>query len=196
MTRYKTYRYNAQRLDWFQKYMLTNYKSWQDLAEDQGHGISLEDIVFVTGCDMTEDFAMLAFRDNARETSLSFELGAQNAAAAKMAVWGVWSCQGTVFQNWGPQDDIMPPFVQDEMKEKRSTTSKTEPQYKQCVFLRGYRVYRRWKIIPKVIKAHAGPHDLSFGDRDTPSGSNVPASDGWGDDDYELVPQLNMPEVC
>jgi len=173
VTKHKTKRDDAQYEGRFKAYMLANYKSWIEFANDLSHGghdIEVKDLLFVTGRDMTEDFSMLAFSHNERGMNLDFNLGAASA-------WGSWSTQFPVFENWGPQApepdvdeldlDAVIAAPRNEVNASASPdTTAARPEFRQCVFLRGFRVKRRIKFVPKVMKAAAGPDELDPEDRD------------------------------
>ncbi|THG99190.1 hypothetical protein EW026_g3110 [Hermanssonia centrifuga] len=198
VTKYDTKCSNAQRLGTFEKYICHYYKSWVRFANDQGHGIDVEDLLLVTGCDMTADYAMLAFTQNDRRREVRFEAGIQNIASTS-ASWGKWQCQfPIVYDSWGPQDHVMENVV----CEGNDNAGKTQLKHNQCVFLRAFRVYRRAKLLPKVIKAGAGPHDLGSGRRHDEhpffvgagTSQDMDSSLDWNDDMKQHTPiQLNIP---
>lgn len=186
MTRLKTYRDNAERMGRFKKYILCNHKSWVQFANDEGHGIHTEDLLLVTGRDMTEDFSMIAFSHNERRFDVQFEAGAPLLASASASVWGSWQSQLPVYENWGPQE--REPSLDGSQSPSPSVPT-SSPQYNQCVFLRGYRIYRRAKLLPTVIRAAAGPHDLPPGDDSSNSELPVgPFDPGVGSDTESICP--------
>ncbi|KAL4248782.1 hypothetical protein ABKN59_008349 [Abortiporus biennis] len=197
VTRHKTYRDDAQRLGHFRRYMLDHYESWLAFANDQGHGIRLQDLILVTGRDMTEDFAMLAFSHNQGRLGVEFEAGVPNLASVDAAVWGSWRCDFPVYENWGPQERS--PQVDDWEHPSPEDTSLNDyvtmephgdnpgPQFNQCVFLRGFRIHRRVKIFPTVIKAGAGPDDVGSPDRADKSVFKV-----YEDEENDLVDDVDV----
>ncbi|PSR94669.1 hypothetical protein PHLCEN_2v4401 [Hermanssonia centrifuga] len=182
-TKYETRCVDAQQLGTFRKYILAHYKSWFQFANcpDHDHGIDVEDLLFVTGCDMTADFSMLAFKHNKEGQQVRFELGAASIASAS-ASWGTWQCQSPLtYENWGPQtleDDAGVPL--------------DGQKYDQCIFLRAFGVARRAWILPKVIKANAGPHDPGLGER---RGDQPPLLRANIQDSGDLVDSVTRLEV-
>lgn len=162
VTKHKTFRDNAERIDHFKQYILRNYKAWSIFAGEQGHGIDVEDLILVTGRDMTEDFSMVAFSQNEGRIEMQFEAGASKLGSASFSAWGSWLCELPVFENWGPQERV--PHVPNESNADVGYGMESDtPKYQQCVFLRGYRIYRMARIFPRVLRAGAGPHDLGPG---------------------------------
>ena len=187
MTKHETLRDDAQRLERFKRYILDNYKSWETFATDHDHGISVEDIILVTGRDITEDFAMIAFSHQEQHLNMSFEISASQIASTSASAWGSWKCEFPVFKNWGPQGTKR--RVRAELMPTAEDRILGEPQFKQCVFLRGYRLKFRMRIITKVIRAGAGPHDLGFDGGDQQDVPTLQSSE----DEMEAV--LESPKV-
>ncbi|TCD66570.1 hypothetical protein EIP91_001238 [Steccherinum ochraceum] len=163
ITKDKTYRYNAQRLGNFKNYILANFKSWEVFANRHGHGITTSELILVTGVDMAKEFAMTAFSQTTSRVSLSFKAGTHGASASASG-WGSWHCDHPVFKNWGPQE-LYPEAVPVPAQMANDSMSDAHARHKHCVFVRAYRVYHKYVIIPK-IKAAAGPHDLGPGPSD------------------------------
>lgn len=173
VTKHKTFREDAERLGRFRRHIQENYKTWLEFANDNDHDIEVQDIILVTGRDMTEDFSMIAFSQSSREISFQFEAGVSQLASASVSGWGSWRCEYPVFENWGPQERrhpsrILPDTIPDSTPPSGDPSSDTaqNPDYNQCVFLRGFRIHFRARIFPKVVKAGAGDHDLGSGDHD------------------------------
>jgi hypothetical protein len=64
---------------------------------------------------------------------------------------------------WGPQE-LIPPrmashFVTPASPNDTSSDVSLVEDYRQCVFVRGYRIRKKYKLWPRVIRAAAGPHD-------------------------------------
>lgn len=163
VTKHSTYRSDAQLDGRFKKYIIRNFRSWEAFAIASGHDVAVEDLILVTGVDMTADFSMLAFRECDDQLSVSFKGYAHGVASLGMSAWGSWVCEYPVFENWGPQKTQ--PETSSSSSSRAQEGSSESPEYKQCVFLRGYRVYRRARIFPSALKAGAGPHDLGSGDK-------------------------------
>lgn len=203
VTKHKTFPENVERTERFRKYILANYKSWEAFAMDQGHGITANDIIFVTGRDLTADFAMAACSEPSGDFAMSLTIDTSNAAPAGISTWSSWHCELPVFRNWGPQSTT--PSAQNEL-EIYSSIPNPNPEYKQCVFLRGYRIYRRMMLLSKVMTPSAGPQGYMEDGRE-PSVSAQLDFEGieWSseslseeyaeEDDDEVIAFLNTPQV-
>ncbi|THH29923.1 hypothetical protein EUX98_g4273 [Antrodiella citrinella] len=146
MTKSPTTRNDAQRIQFFRDYILENLRSWVAFANGptQGHGVAAEEIILVTGCDLTHDFAMIAFSQAGGHLAMGFDAGAANVASLGVSAWGHWRCDFPVFENWGPQDTA----IDADSSENSADSASGQDSYKQ------------------FVKAGAGPHDLGPGDRD------------------------------
>ena len=76
------------------------------------------------------------------------------------SAWGEWRTERTPFVNHGPQQ-LRPPDLPPLL---RSEPESPSTEYKQCVFLRYYMMRSYLGLIPRVIRAGAGPHDLGSGE--------------------------------
>ncbi|KAF8521310.1 hypothetical protein JB92DRAFT_1817718 [Gautieria morchelliformis] len=163
MTKYQTFCEDAERWGRFEDYMRQHYQSWHDHANKLGHRVKLEDILFITGHDMTRDFDMVAFSSDSKEAGIKFSAGIPGVGSATTAAWGTWDSSISVSRNFGPQPRDPPGDLQ--LLTYNTHPMDSFPKYNQCVFLRGYRIKRRARIVPRVIRAAAGPHDLGSGHR-------------------------------
>ncbi len=190
LTKYDTVCENTQLLGRFRSFILKHHKSWAQFANDSGHGIGPEDILLVTGRDMTADHTMLAFSQNDQRREMQLEVGISDIASAS-ARWGRLSCQFPVlFRNQGPLRRIEPT--------SQEIAGTEEPERTQCVFLRAYRVYHRALFFRKVIQAGAGPHNPGPGQRFDDMGVSLFAAqdeDQFTDDGDDLVAITNVPKV-
>ncbi|KAH8103698.1 hypothetical protein DFH11DRAFT_1488286, partial [Phellopilus nigrolimitatus] len=127
------------------EYMLANCDSWHEFAISEGRDIQLHDIILVTGCDLTTDWAMATFNERSSGVEVSFEVGSPSlVVSAGVSLWGKWSSTVEIPYRCGP---ILP-----------STESLTDP-FNQCVFIRGYRIARRLFWLKK-LSAAAEPKDF------------------------------------
>lgn len=171
ITRYPTIRRYAQLLGSFKLYMKRHYRSWLQFANDKSHDLRVEDLRLVTGTDLTHDFSLLAFSHQHSNLNVAFEANALGASAA-VAGWGSWKSDLPVYQNWGPQNVTMPLLKSDE----QSTGLTENPDYTQCVFFRACSIQNRpIPVLPKAIKAAAGPDDID-GERDEDADNAVRTS--------------------
>ena len=194
VTKYPTYREDIQREQIFEEYTKRNYDSWVAFARGAGHGSDVKPVL-VTGVDMTRDFAMMSCSSNGVRLKSEFTVSVPGLASASASAWGTWRTEGLVHTNCGPQQ-CLPPSSTQPVASTSSGTSHAEPvseEYNQCVFVRYYTMRKRTLLIPKVIKAAAGPHHLDPGNRDGDGSpleaQNEPDSDSddssLSDDDWD-----------
>ena len=184
VTKYPTYREDIAHESVFEEYTKKHYDSWVKFASKHGNDVKP---VIVTGVDITQDFAMIAYANNDTKLSSKFTISAPLAASVSASVWGAWRSDGLVHTNCGPQVCTLPPpsgtstlppagatqvnAIQHNKSEKRkkrkgkekADTVEPEREYNQCIFIRYYTVRKRAFMFPKVMKASAGPHDLGPG---------------------------------
>lgn len=161
-----------QGLERMKKYMRDNYETWMGFAAENDHDTvrSYEDLIFVTGHDLTADFALLAFAQVQHTFSAEFHVGASVGAelSAHAAAWGLWKLQQPAFQHIGPQ----PRTASDSLQHH---SSNAEPTFAQCVFLRGIKIKKR--LLPTRLYAAAVGHN-----------SGPPPGRQDGPDEYEHPP--------
>ena len=166
VTKYPTYREDAELELPFKAYTKRHYDSWVAFARDAGHGDDITPVI-VTGVDMTRDFAMMAYGNSSVSLASEFTTSVAMVASTSISAWGTWRTEGLVHTNCGPQlcrppsstpvTDLTPPG---------DNGAETVPdEYNQCVFVRYYTMRKRL-MFPAVIRAAAGPHDLGSGGRD------------------------------
>ena len=161
--KYPTYRGDIQREQIFEEYTKRHYDSWVAFAREAGHGNDINPVL-VTGVDMTKDFAMMSYSNGLRLKS-EFTVSVPGSVSASASIWGTWSTEGLVHTNCGPQR-YFPSTPIATPDEPFPSISRTEPfpeNYNQCVFVRYYTMRKRPLLIPRVIKAAAGPHGLGSG---------------------------------
>lgn len=162
MTKYRTYREDIELESAFEEYTKRHYDSWVTFARNARHGNDIKPVL-VTGVDMTRDFAMIAYSNNSARLSSEFTTSVPLLASASAAAWGTWHTQGLVHTNCGPQL-CSPPSSPDTLDLTSVGSIETTPnEYNQCIFIRYYTMRKRALMFPKIIKAAAGPHDLSSG---------------------------------
>lgn len=146
--------------------MLENYRSWLEFIRNKlGCLVRVSDIAFVTGCDLTADWATAAFVEKSTECNIDFKAGDPAFGAATASFWGTWQSSVSVPHRCGP-GPVRPPSPSDHQSIVAGSSSPREgPLFNQCIFLRSFRVFERKLRAPKVIKAAAEPEDMDM-DRD------------------------------
>ncbi|KZT25674.1 hypothetical protein NEOLEDRAFT_1064514 [Neolentinus lepideus HHB14362 ss-1] len=160
----QAYRNDVLITELFEEYFLANYESWLTFAHRLKRGVSLDDIILVTGRDVTSDWAMAVFSQG--ETKGKADLGADTSLGFS-ATFGMefgWKTEGIVHSHSGPLP-VEPPSPHSKGK-ARAPVSRQNKDWDQCVFLRGYCLRRRNFLAPRHLKAAAGPSDVGPGDRD------------------------------
>ena len=155
VTKYSTYREDAQLSGAFEKYSKEHYVSWVKFARETGHG----DInpVLVTGIDRTKDFAMLCYSNDDDDLRCEFTTSAPGSSHA----WGSWHRTGLVYVNHGPQlaSSLQALQTAGSATSSDGDTEMASDGHNQRVFIRYYTMRKRLGV-PRLIKAAAGPHDL------------------------------------
>jgi hypothetical protein len=171
VTNYKTYRMDAELLAGFEDYTKSHYKSWVKFARDRRYGNNI-DPVLVYGFDMTKEFVMMAYSE--RRTSLESDLTVTvpTVVSASASFRVTWHTRCSPHVNSGPNPEESIPLPLERAIELPSSQQVQTPnipnEFNQCVFIRYYTAReRKWMpMLPKVIKAGAGPHDLGSGDNE------------------------------
>ena len=162
ITKYPTYREYAQRTNRFETYTKRHYESWVAFAADQDHPKDAKPVI-VTGVYLTREFATYAYSDNKTRMECEFSATLPAVASTSVSAWGSWHTQGSVCTNCGP----LPIPRSRRSSESPAPESEIPEEYTQCVFIRYFTMRKWFNIIPTVIKAGAGPHQLPKGNRDS-----------------------------
>jgi hypothetical protein len=183
MTKHQTFSEDMRQHRNFKRQFLRHYKAWVAFAHKNGDDVELEDLILVTGLDVTKDFAMLAFANDSGDFDINFQVGASQYATGSVGAWGSWRVESSVHDNWGPQDTA-PPGTTSALRtvtsEGETINAAPSDEYRQCVFVRGYRVRRRLGVWPQVQKAAAQPQEPPF-DGEDDTGMEVMAVEGITD---------------
>ncbi|KAI9512555.1 hypothetical protein F5148DRAFT_852942 [Russula earlei] len=138
----------------FTKFIIKHIDEWFAFAQGLGFGIHRrEDIILVTGRDLTRSWANIAFQE--RDQKMSF--GVQASRGSDVQWQFTPEGAGGVAFNLGPSGQDLPE--------------------NQCIFVRGIRVSRITRIFPRLLGA-AGPSQIP-GDDDTESDAqpiSIPAN--------------------
>ena len=186
ITNHPTCREDVEREGDFETYIKKHYESWVTFAREKGHG----DVkpVLVTGVDLTKEFAAIAYSDNQTRMECEFSVGAPAVGSASLTAWGSWYAPGgLVHHNCGP--------TQSRSQRTRvaagSFTSGSEipEDHNQCVFIRYYTIRKRM-FIPLLLKAGAGPHQLSKGNAESDDAESTVVEISDSDDGLTEVGRL------
>lgn len=146
-------------------YMLQHYRSWIAFFRDNlGYDVALQDIILVTGCDLTADWEMATFNERTTQCDIEFKVGDPAfGPSGSSAFWGTWQSSIHAPHRCGPcptQPPVSPndPSTVDNAISQEDGPDKG-PKYNQCIFLRGFRVRERKLLAPQVIQDAAEPQD-------------------------------------
>ena len=142
--------------DLFKTHMLRYYRQWYTFAVTKCHrNIKLYDLILVTGCDMTCQWATATYFGH--DKGMSATLGAQGApvAEAKFSLSAGWRTTQAVNTRRGPPQAL----YQHTRPNYEGPQNDSETQVNnQCIFLRGFCIKNRfWE--PQVMKVLADYHD-------------------------------------
>ena len=194
VTKHETYREDIERRLVFERYTKKHYNSWVDFAREHGHDSNPKPVL-VTGVDLTRDFAMVAYSNNSVRMECEFSAAVPAVASASLSLWGRWRTEGLVHTNCGPRSSAIGTASSSDSGDHATPASTIPSDYNQCVFIRYYTMRRR-VLIPIIIKAGAGPHDL--GDHDSGNDSSDSACFqglSSGDSDVSDAVIHNLPLV-
>ena len=124
--------------------MLENYASWLDYARGQGRRVELQDLLLVRHCTLTGDWATVTWNTSSKDVRVSFVVQAPGGlGSGGLGFWGSWERHNSVPGRSGPYRSV-------------SLSPNEEPDFNQCIFLKGMRlVQREWYIkVCLQLKAH------------------------------------------
>jgi hypothetical protein len=134
--------HDAYRPSIFKEYMLRHSDSWVKFGQVNGHSVDYENLIFVTGVDLTHSYDMLTYATSSKQKNASFDLTVGPLGGASLSAWrsGRRPC------NLWPRSQ--PGIPQG-----------SSPRPRQCTFLRGWRLRSRLGLVEK-LQGGAGPHEL------------------------------------
>ena len=141
----------------FRRHMLSHYRQWYNFVLTKCHrNMKLCDLILVTGCDMSRQWATATYFRHIREISGALEAQVAPVVEAKFSLSAGWRTTQTVSTRRGP-----PQALHQQTRPDYETQNDSETLVNnQCIFLRGFYVKDRlWGIGPKAMKAGAGYHD-------------------------------------
>ena len=159
VTKYSTYRVDAQTELAFEGYTKRHYDSWVKFIRDKQYGKDIQPIL-VTGFDVTKDFAMVAYLDDGTSLGAELTIDVPALASTSTSLWGTWFTRCSPHTNQGPQQSRAIGVTPSHSAEEGDVPI----EFNQCVFIRYFTMKKRLWFFPKVIRAGAGPHDLGSGD--------------------------------
>jgi hypothetical protein len=177
--------------------MHKNYRSWVRFGQDNYHSVDYDNLVIVTGVDLTSSCSMLAYAKNSTNMSASFSLDAAAFGSASLSAWKdrkqpelCWSSSGS--------DEYLAGLVLPAIDSGMTMIGSTSPLPRQCIFLRGWR--SRSRRAPKRIEGGAGPDDVgSSSDPSEPDSlgqfNEEATSESSTDVDVDIVPVVDSPVV-
>lgn len=182
------------------EYMLKNYKSWFAFIRNRLKAyVQLSDLILVTGCDMTADWATAVFVSNATKASIAFNVG-DSMGSAQAAAWGSWNTSRAINvpNRCGPQSSagLTSSASSGDLVPRRDINENAD--FNQCIFIRGFRVKERLFFSRKLVAA-AGYCELERRDEtgeesDLSGGPMASESDEQDDIEIESIPgQVRFP---
>lgn len=127
-----------------------NYKLWYIHLCNTFGKLPLRQMVFVTGYDLTSEWATATFLDGSSSAKVSFEVCDPHTASFSLSFWGKWKSDTSAPVRCGPSLN----------QRKLHLPAEDDTGKNQCVFVRGWRVSeRRMKILPRRLRAATEPKD-------------------------------------
>ena len=153
--------------------MIKYYRQWYNHATAECHrNVKLYDIILVTGCDLTCQWATATYFRNNREISAALGVQVAPVAEAKFSLSAGWSTTQAMNTRRGPPRALHDQTHQNETENESETLFNN-----QCIFLRGFYVKDRlWG--PRTMKAGAGYHDPGKHGPEEEGAEDVFADDG------------------
>jgi hypothetical protein len=149
----------------FAKCMIKNINEWFAFAQERGSGISREDIILVTGCDLARTWATIAFQERGEQIAFGVQVSGVTNVTWQFTPEGA---QGVAY-NLGPSGQVRSciRFLPQQTATGHGRTFLNQnPPENQCIFIRGFRVARFSMILPR-LRGAAGPAQLPEGDSDS-----------------------------
>ena len=141
----------------FKQHMLKNYRQWYAFALTECHcDIKLSDLILVTGCDLTRQWAMATYFSRNREISAALAAQAAPVAVANFSLSAGWRTTQPMNTRRGPPQAL---HLQPRQDDNETQNDNRTLANNQCIFLRGFYVKERLVRGPRVMKAGAGYDD-------------------------------------
>jgi len=167
VTKQSAARFDARSRRAFSNCLLQHREEWlafttQVLLRD----IALRDLIVVTGCDLTEEWATAVFQENS--TRVDFEVQSP-IASNEVTPWCKWTTTVEVSHRSGPSGERN--FSEHGKPSLPDNYSRLPKAQNQCIFIRGYRLVPRPSVVPKKINASAYSKNSDMDDQAPPSSS-------------------------
>jgi hypothetical protein len=137
--------------------MRKNYRSWVRFGQDNYHSVDYDNLVFVTGVDLTSSCDMLAYQKSSNDMSASFSFDIAAFGSASLSAWKDRQQPEWSWPSSGSDDylsSLAPPAPSGPFI---SIDGSANSLPRQCIFLRGWRL--GFLRAPTRIEASAGPDD-------------------------------------
>jgi len=113
VTKYQTYREDAELESSFEAYTKRHHNSWVAFAHYAGRGDGIKPVI-VTGVDLTRDFEMMAYGNSGANLASSFTISVPTVASVSASVWETYQTRRLTHSNLGPLSptqvtDLTPP---------------------------------------------------------------------------------------
>lgn len=120
------------------KYILRNCDAWFKFARERGLGVqNMHDLILVTECTMTADWAIATWDSATHDLEASFTVGFPGVPSLEVGFWGKWEGQVGLPVRVGPY--------------RNASTSQGSEQ-DQCIFFRGLRAVKRAAFMELLLK--------------------------------------------
>ena len=167
VTRHQTFPEDTGLETAFETYTKRHYKSWVEFARRKGYGNDIHPVL-VSGIDMTRDFSMVVYSKEDDALTSNNTVAIPMFACIFPPFLGTWRSGCPIDTNEGPQESGPSSLTRavDALYSRLRGAETAANKSNQCVFIRYYTMRsRKWMpMLPKVIRAGAGPHDLGPGD--------------------------------
>lgn len=175
-------------------YMRRNYASWHTFAtETLDVDITKEEIIFVRGHVKTKEWAVAAFVHEGRSAQLTVNADAGSVASAAFSFSHSTDVTVPPERNQGPKNKKHG-HRRSHGGARRSATQHDEDKADQCIFLHYYKLKVRLGFWTTVMKAAAGPHELSPGPDDDDPGALWAGADVNDTMDDVVIEQVPVPQ--
>jgi hypothetical protein len=170
---------DARKRKHYERYMIDNVDSWHAFTMHMGYPVRLEDLMLVTGVDLTKSWSTVVFTERQMEGAVGLEVDYATVGGLKLASSFRWKNTEQALVNWGPQpEQDMRVSSSGGSSDGRSTpdasasslagsTSPLNRKEDQAIFIRRLRVKKRVLFRGLKIMANAEPGDLSDDEPDS-----------------------------